>query len=311
MRNCTQTIPNPCHSSVRPWKQSVWLQRLQQLSNLMKLRIGIVMAATSVVTLVVTPGPAVPAWQVLVLALSVLLAAGAAGAFNQYYETDIDARMRRTHDRPFITGALTHSRWWLVMIGALLISGVGAAALLLNGMAAVYIFMGAFFYAVVYTVWLKRRTSMNIVIGGASGSFAVLAGAAVVDPQLGAVPVLLAIVLFLWTPPHFWSLAIARRDDYAAVGVPMLPVTAGNQVAAWAVLAHTLLLAGASVMPFFFGLGWIYLVGALAGGGYFIHHALRLVRDPSSKNGMRSFFASLTQLLLLLLFALLDAALIG
>ncbi len=277
----------------------------------MKLRIGIVMAATSVVTLVVTPGPAVPAWQVLVLALTVLMAAGAAGAFNQYYETDIDARMRRTHDRPFITGALTHNRWWLVMIGALLISGVGAAALLLNTIAAIYIFMGAFFYAVIYTVWLKRRTSMNIVIGGASGSFAVLAGAAVVDPQLGAVPVLLAIVLFLWTPPHFWSLAIARRDDYAAVGVPMLPVTAGNQVAAWAVLAHTLLLVGASIMPFFFGLGWIYLVGALAGGGYFIHHALRLVREPSTKNGMRSFFASLAQLLLLLLFALLDAALVG
>ena len=284
---------------------------LKQLSNLFKFRIGVVMAATAVVTLLVTPGQAVPAWQVLVLAITVLLAAGSAGAFNQYYETDIDARMRRTVDRPFVTGALAHNHWWLLVIAAMLVAGVGSAALLLNGMAALYIFLGAFFYAVIYTVWLKRRTSMNIVIGGASGSFAVLAGAAVVDPQLGPVPMILALVLFLWTPPHFWSLAIARRDDYAAVGVPMLPVMRGKAFAARVVLAHTVLLTGMSVLPFFFGLGWLYLLGAVAGGGYFIYRSLLLVRDPSYSNGMGSFFASLVQLILLLTFAVLDAQLLG
>ena len=288
-----------------------WAAMLKQLSNLFKFRIGVVMAITSVVTLVVTPGQAVPVWQVLVLALTVLLAASSAGAFNQYYETDIDARMRRTVDRPFVTGAFAHTRWWLLLIGAMLVTGVGTAGWLLNGMAALHIFLGAFFYAIVYTVWLKRRTSMNIVIGGASGSFAVLAGAAVVDPGLGPVPVTLAIVLFLWTPPHFWSLAIARRSDYEAVGVPMLPVKIGNAKAARAVLANTLLLVGVSVLPAFLGLGWLYLAGALIGGGYFIYCSLLLARDPSQKNGMRAFFASLVQLIVLLVFAVLDAQLIG
>ncbi len=288
-----------------------WSMLVKQLTNLFKLRIGIVMALTSVVTLVVTPGEAVPVWQVLVLALTVLLAASSAGAFNQYYETDIDARMRRTDDRPFVTGALAHNRWWLLLIGAMLLVGVGTAGWLLNGMAALYIFLGAFFYAIVYTVWLKRRTSMNIVIGGAAGSFAVLAGAAVVNPDLGPIPILLAMVLFLWTPPHFWSLAIARHKDYEAVGVPMLPVMVGNATAARAVLANTLLLVGMSVLPFFFGLGWLYLAGALIGGGYFIYRSLLLVQDASPKNGMRAFFASLVQLIVLLVFAVLDAQLIG
>ena len=160
-------------------------------------------------------------------------------------------------------------------------------------------------------MWLKRRTSMNIVIGGASGSFAVLAGAAVVDPGLGPVPVILAIVLFLWTPPHFWSLAIAKHQDYEAVGVPMLPVMVGNATAARAVLANTVLLAAMSVLPFFYGLGWFYLFGAVAGGGYFVYRSLLLVQDPSAGNGMRAFFASLVQLLLLLVFAVLDAQLTG
>ncbi len=288
-----------------------WPALLNQLSNLFKLRIGIVMALTSVVALVVTPGHPVAPGQVLVLAATVLLAASSAGAFNQYYETDIDARMRRTADRPFVTGAFAHERWWLLLIGAMLLVGVGMAGWLLNGMAALYIFLGAFFYAVVYTVWLKRRTSMNIVIGGASGSFAVLAGAAVVDPGLGPVPLILAMVLFLWTPPHFWSLAIARHKDYEAVGVPMLPVQVGNATAAKVVLAHTLLLVGTSILPFFFGLGWLYLAGALLGGGYFIYRSLLLVQDTSPGNGMRAFFASLVQLIVLLVFAVLDAQLIG
>ncbi len=298
-------------TNVAPTRSFDWLMMFGHLSNLFKLRIGVVMALTSVVALVATPGQAVPAWQVLVLAIAVLLASGSAGGFNQYYETDIDARMRRTIDRPFVTGALVHDHWWLLVFGAMLLLGVGMAGWLLNGMAALYIFLGAFFYAFVYTVWLKRRTSVNIVIGGAAGSFAVLAGGAVVDPGMGPVPLILAAVLFLWTPPHFWSLAIARHKDYEAVGVPMLPVKVGNATAAKAVLGNTLLLVGMSVLPFFFGLGWLYLIGALAGGGYFIYRSLLLVQDPSAKNGMRAFFASLVQLVVLLVFAVLDAQLIG
>lgn len=284
---------------------------LKQLSNLFKLRIGIIMSFTAIVAMIVTPGEALGAWPTLVLALTVLMAAASAGAFNQYYELDIDSRMRRTSNRPFVTGSFAHSPFWLFVITGLLVAGVAGAALVLNGMTAVYIFLGAFFYAVVYTVWLKRRTWLNIVIGGASGSFAVLAGAAAVDPSLSLIPVLLAIVLFFWTPSHFWSLAIAQHEDYAAAGVPMLPVLVGHDRAARVVLANTLILVGVSVLPFFFGLGWIYLAGALAGGGYFIYRNLRLVGDPTRRNAMLCFLASLVQLSVLLVGAVADALLIG
>ncbi len=281
---------------------------VKQLINLFKVRIGLVMTITAMVALLVTPGGReVPAWQIAVLALAVLLASSSAGAFNQYYEREFDRLMRRTSNRPFVTGAFSADNpWWLFAIGALLVVAVGGAGLALNGMAAFYIFLGAFFYAVVYTVWLKRRTWLNIVIGGASGSFAVLAGAAVVDPQLGPIPLLLAAVLFLWTPSHFWSLAIAQHDDYARAGVPMLPVVAGDRPAAKAVFWNTLLLVTLSILPFFYGLGWLYLAGALAGGGYFLYQNLRLIREPSRKVAMASFFASLIQLVLLLTFAVLD-----
>ena len=279
---------------------------VKQLIDLFKLRIGVMMAVTAVVALVVTPGQSVQAWEAVVLAITVLMAAGSAGAFNQYYEKDLDKRMPRTRNRPFVTGEFTHNGWWLLLISGLLLVGVGIAAFALNGAAAMYIFLGAFFYAIVYTVWLKQRTWMNIVIGGASGSFAVLAGAAVVDPALSPVPIILAIVLFLWTPSHFWSLAIAQHKDYAAAGVPMLPVVVGNQAAAKAVLANSLLLVAASVLPFFFGLGWIYLLGALLGGGFFLYRNIQMVRDPSPKVAISSFLASLVQLGVLLLFAVLD-----
>ena len=176
-------------------------------------------------------------------------------------------------------------------------------------MAALYIFLGAFFYAIVYTVWLKRRTWMNIVIGGASGSFAVLAGAAVVDPQLGPVPVLLALVLFLWTPSHFWSLAIARREDYAAVGVPMLPVLRGKPSRpGWCWRTHWYWWACRSCRSSSASAGctcWARWPAAAISSTA----ACCWCRILRTVNGMGSFFASLVQLILLLIFAVLDAQL--
>lgn len=284
---------------------------LKQLSDLFKLRIGFVMMLTAVIAMAATPGPRMTAWEVAILALAVLVCAASAGAFNQYYETDLDARMQRTRNRPFVTGEFHKSPAWLLLILGLLVAGVAAAAYVLNAAAALYIFLGAFFYAVVYTVWLKRRTWMNVVIGGASGSFAVLAGAAAVDPALGPVPVLLALVLFFWTPSHFWSLAIAQREAYAAAGVPMLPVVAGDLMAAKVTLANTLVLVIISILPFFYGLGWLYLAGALSGGGYFLYRNLLMVRDASPKMAMGGFFASFVQLSLLLVGVVLDVYLLG
>ncbi len=281
---------------------------INQLINLFKLRIGVIMAITALVALIITPGQSVGVMQAALLAVTVLIASGSAGAFNQYYERDYDKLMKRTANRPFVTGQFSSENpVWLITILGMLVVGVGAAGLLLNGLSALFIFLGAFFYAIVYTVWLKRRSWTNIIIGGASGSFAVLAGAAVVDPNLGAIPLIFAMVLFLWTPPHFWSLAIAQHKDYKAAGVPMLPVVKGDAVAAKAVMWNTFLLVTVSVIPFFYGLGWLYLVGAVSGGSYFIYRSILLAKEPTKKKAMKSFFASLIQLVLLLTFAVLDA----
>lgn len=268
--------------------------------GLFKLRIGVMIMITALVGLAVTPGPALGAAQLVVLALSVLVASASAGAFNQYYEHESDSLMARTRKRAFVTGALPHTPAWLVLIAGLLALAVGAAWFALNASAALFVFLGAFFYAIVYTVWLKQRSWINIVVGGLAGSFAVLAGAAAVDPALGPLPLLLALALFLWTPPHFWSLAIANQADYAAAGVPMLPVVVGTERAAHIVFGSTVALVVASLLPGLFGAGPIYLAGALAGGLLFLYKARALSRAPCRSTAMGSFFASLVQLSLLL-----------
>ena len=284
---------------------------IKQIINLLKLRIGVIMMLTALVAMAVTPGQVLDGVQILVLAFAVLISAGSAGAFNQYFEVDLDSVMQRTKDRPFVTGSFQKSPLWVLFILSLLGAGVGSAALFLNTATALYIFLGAFFYAIIYTVLLKRRTWMNIVIGGASGSFAVLAGAAAVDPVLSPVPILLALVLFFWTPSHFWSLAIAKHQDYAKAGVPMLPVVIGDQRTAVVVMGNTLILVGISILPYFYGMNWLYLAGAVSGGGYFIYQNYRMILDPSVKIAMQSFFASLVQLVLLLVGAVLDVYLLS
>jgi len=280
---------------------------MKLIFNVFKLRIGIIIALTAVAGLAVTPGARVDGWHVLVLALAVLVSSAAAGAYNQYAERDIDARMARTRRRPFVDGRLHHGPAWLWLIALMAIGSVGAAAAVLNAHAALYVFLGAFFYAVVYTVWLKRRSSMNIVIGGLAGSFAVLAGSATVTPSLSAEALALALVLFLWTPPHFWSLAIAFRKDYEEVGVPMLPVVVGDERCAWIIFWNTVALVAAAIVPaLFLEFGILYLVAAVTGGIWLLRTSAALVREPGKPAAMVNFRATLVQLGVLLLAALLD-----
>ncbi|MHA1108048.1 MAG: heme o synthase [Alphaproteobacteria bacterium] len=281
------------------------------LFSVFKLRIGFAIMLTALAGMAVTPGAAAGTWQTVALALSVLLSSAAAGALNQYVERDLDARMKRTQDRPFVTGRLNANLYWLTGICLLLAFAVVGAALAVNFVAAMFVLLGAFVYGVVYTVWLKRRTWLNIVIGGLAGSFAVLAGAAAVDPGLAPAPVLLAVALFLWTPPHFWSLAFVYRDDYRAAGVPMLPVVVDGKRAAQIILYHTLALVAVSLTPLWFGLGWIYFVGAAVGGAWFIVTSVKLVLDPCRAAARVNFHASLIQLTLLLVAAMLDAWIVG
>ena len=278
----------------------------RQILGLFKLRIGFVIMITAIAGYAVTPGISLNALQFTVLALSVLVSSATSGAFNQYAEYKTDRLMLRTRNRAFPSGALRHTPAWLIPMGLLLAASVAAAWYVLNPLSALFVFLGAFFYAVVYTIWLKRRSWLNIVIGGLSGSFAVLAGAAAADPSPGMIPLLLAWVLFLWTPPHFWSLAIANHEDYTAAGIPMLPVVVGDARAAQIVFGSTLLLFISSLLPVFFGAGPIYFLGALAGGGYFLYKSWQLACAPSRKTAMGSFFASFLQLSLLLAAAMLD-----
>lgn len=279
--------------------------------GIFKPRIAIMIALSAVGGAAISSGTAASPWQLALTVIAVFLAAAGAGAFNQWAESDLDARMARTASRPFASGQLTPGVGWLAGILALLGFAVGMAALAANGWAAFYTFMGAFTYAIVYTLWLKRRTWANIVVGGAAGSFAVLAGAAAVTPDMGAAPILLAIVLFLWTPPHFWSLAIAVGDDYRDNAVPMLPALIGDSKCAWVILAHTLALSLIALVPAAYGMGFVYLAGALIGGVAFTATSVALVLQPTKQRAIQNFLASLVQLLLLLSGAVIDRWLVG
>lgn len=279
---------------------------MKTVFNLFKLRIGFAIALTAVAGLMVSPGGRIDLRDAAILTLAVLLSSAAAGAFNQFWEVDLDRRMARTRSRPFVSGRFRHHGGWLALIVALSGIAVAAAWMATNAQAALYTFLGAFFYAVVYTVWLKRRTAWNIVIGGLAGSFAVLAGAAAVQPELSVEALLLALILFLWTPPHFWSLSIVFRDDYAAAGVPMLPVVKGDAWAARAILLHAVVLVALSLAMGLLSPGWLYTLCAAIGGWMMVRATLRLYFEPNRANALSSFHASLVQLSLLLLGAIAD-----
>lgn len=282
---------------------------IKLLSGVFKLRIGAAIALCAIAGMATTPGPALSSWKMVVLAVAVFLSSASAGALNQYSERDLDARMLRTQNRPFVTGRFQAGWKWLSGIGLILAFAVGSAAWILNAYVALYVFLGAFVYGIVYTMWLKQRSVWNIVIGGLAGSFAVLAGAAAITPDLAPASIILALVLFLWTPPHFWSLATVLHKDYAQAGVPMLPVVIGDAATAWIILGHTIVLVAVSLLPMAFGMGFIYLAGATTGGGFFIWRSIELVRNPGPKAALSNFHASFVQLAFLLTAAIVDGSL--
>lgn len=277
--------------------------------QLMKLRIGVMIALTAVMGYVaVAEAEHLSLGRIALLCLAMLLGSASSSVFNHYYDRDIDGLMRRTARRPLVAGATTpQTALWLA--GVLLALGLALAAVGFNLAVALHLFLGAFVYGVVYTVWLKRRTWLNIVIGGAAGSFAVLAGAAAVDPGQWLLPTLLAIVLFLWTPTHFWALAILLKDDYRQAGVPMLPVLVGESRTAQAILINSLLLVASSLLPWALGaLGPAYGFGAALLGAGLLWCNLRLLREPTRQWARRNFLASMPYLMGLFVAVLVDRA---
>ncbi len=235
------------------------------------------------------------------------LSAGGAGAVNHYYDRDLDAQMPRTANRPVPAGRVSPRAaltFGIVLAGlsfVLLATAVNllAAALALSG------FLG---YVFVYTVWLKRRTPQNIVIGGAAGAVPPLVGWAAVTGELGGVPLFLFAIVFFWTPPHFWALSLLMKDEYARVGVPMLPVVRGEAETRKQILLYTVLLYAVTQLPFCAGgFGLPYLVASLVLGGLFIAGAVVLYRRADRRSALRLYLFSLAYLALLFGAMVLDA----
>lgn len=269
---------------------------LKSYLELCKLRIGFMIALTAMVGYAAVADQ-LDVTHLLLLALAMLLGSASSSVFNHFYDRDIDSLMKRTAKRPLATGAMADPRAALWLAAGLLVVGCGLATVTFNWAVAVHLFLGAFVYGIVYTVWLKRRTWLNIVIGGAAGSFAIMAGAAAVDPGQWLLPAVMAVFLFLWTPSHFWALAILLREDYAKAGVPMLPVLVGDAQTARAILFNSVLLVASSLVPWMMGgLGTVYAVLAAGFGAHFLWKNWRLVKDPSHTEARRVFFGSMSYL---------------
>jgi protoheme IX farnesyltransferase len=253
---------------------------------LLKPRVMSLVVFTGLVGLYLAPGALNP-FLAFIAVLCIAVGAGASGAINMWYDRDIDAVMARTKARPIPAGRVSPEN--ALAFGVVLAVGsVALMGLAVNLVAASLLALTIAFYVFVYTAWLKRRTPQNIVIGGAAGAFPPLIGWAAVTGDVGLAPLTLFLLIFMWTPPHFWALALYRTGDYAKAGVPMLPVVAGERETRLQILIYTLLLVPVSLAPCFVGLsGPVYGAAALALSAGFVSHSLRIVRargDEAARN---------------------------
>ena len=277
------------------------LTTVKKIIELFKVRISLTITLCAVSGVFIMPhSNSFSLNQFIILIVCTFLSSASSSAFNQFYEKDLDILMPRTSQRPFATGFFKSDSYWLFIFFTLLVISLSVAALYLNIATAIYLLLGAIFYGYVYTIVLKRSSIYNIVIGGLAGSFAVLAGSAAVNPMLSVPAIILSLILFLWTPPHFWSLAIAIEEDYAKAKIPMLPNLIGAKSSSYVILSQTILLVIISFVPLLFNMGFIYLSFALIGGLYFLWKSIILVFETTKKNAMSNFFASFIQLGLLL-----------
>ena len=277
------------------------LTTVKKIIELFKVRISLTITLCAVSGVFIMPhSNSFSLNQFIILIVCTFLSSASSSAFNQFYEKDLDVLMPRTSQRPFATGFFKSDSYWLFIFFTLLVISLSVAALYLNIATAIYLLLGAIFYGYVYTIVLKRSSIYNIVIGGLAGSFAVLAGSAAVNPMLSVPAIILSLILFLWTPPHFWSLAIAIEEDYAKAKIPMLPNLIGAKSSSYVILSQTVLLVIISFVPLLFNMGFIYLSFVLIGGLYFLWKSIILVFETTKKNAMSNFFASFIQLGLLL-----------
>ena len=274
--------------------------------RLLKPRVMSLVVFTAFTGLAIAPGSIHPVMAFTAL-LCIAVGAGAAGALNMWYDADIDARMTRTQARPIPAGRVQPGE--ALAFGLVLaVFAIVTLGLMVNLLSAALLAFTVFFYAVIYTAWLKRSTPQNIVIGGAAGAFPPMIGWAAVTGSLSLEPLILFLIIFFWTPPHFWALALYRADDYARAGVPMLPVVAGDAATRRQILIYTLILVPLGVAPWALGFaGTIYGVTAVVTGAAMLALAVQVYRERAPQDrASRNLFA-FSILYLFLLFAVLLA----
>jgi len=274
--------------------------------ELTKPKVVALMILTSVIGMLLA-APGVPHWDILLFGnLGIALLAGSAAVINHIVDQKIDTVMARTRKRPVATGKISPFEA-ILFAAALACAGMAILMLMVNQLTAWLTLASLVGYAGVYTLFLKRATPQNITIGGLAGAMPPLLGWTAVTGQVEGHALLLVLIIFAWTPPHFWALAIHRKEEYAKAGIPMLPVTHGNRYTELHILLYTLMLLAASLLPFVTGMsGGIYLIGALALGLRFVQYAVRLLRGDDRHVALSTFKYSITYLMALFVVLLVD-----
>src|SRR5271168_488141 len=280
--------------------------RWRDFLELTKPKVSLLIVFTAIVGMVLASPGMVPLPALIFGTLGIALASGSAAAFNHVLDRRIDEHMARTRSRPLPTGHLAKGQ--AVLFAALLgLASMLVLGLLVNGLTAALTFCSLIGYAMVYTLWLKRATPQNIVIGGAAGAAPPILGWAAVTNSIDPNALVLFLIIFTWTPPHFWALAIARRDDYAKVGIPMLPVTHGIPYTRLQIVLYTILLILTTLLPFLTGMsGLIYLAAAIALNARFLYFVVALNKGQRADLPMRTFRFSINYLMLLFAALILD-----
>ena len=263
--------------------------------RLLKPNVMSLVVFTAGVGLLMAPGTIHPLMAVIAI-LCIAVAAGASAAINNAYDADIDRMMVRTQKRPTASGRIQPADALAYGL-TLAVFSIMVMGLAVNWTAAALIAVTIAFYVLIYTMWLKRRTPQNIVIGGAAGALPPMIGWAAVTGDVSLMPIVLFAVIFFWTPPHFWALALFRSKDYENVGVPMLPVTAGPRTTRWQILLYTIVLLPISLLPAIVGSsGFLYAIVASMLGSGFMLHAIRLWRDGTQRSATKTFRFSIIYL---------------
>jgi len=293
-------------SSALDIKPGGWRTTFASYYELTKPNVVLTMVFTAWVGMLLAKPGTFPLNAFIFGTLGIALMSGAAAAVNHVVDRYVDAKMYRTKNRPLPTGNLSPANCFTF---AFVIGLTGLLILLffVNTLTAVLTTLSLIGYAFIYSLWLKRATPQNIVIGGLAGASPPLLGWTAVTNQIDAYALVLVLIIFVWTPPHFWALAIYRKEDYAKAGIPMLPVTHGNDFTRLQIIFYTVLLLLVSLLPFLVGgNGVMYMIGALFLGGVFLYHALMMWYTKSDAWATKTFVFSIVYLLLLFTFLLID-----